>query len=94
VPNERACGKLRAHLPKISAFVERYSTALDADTRSAYVAFSSAWNRESAAAGLNWADLCSHRQALTDHARDWARQLAAGENLAFMLAEFCEDRLK
>jgi uncharacterized repeat protein (TIGR03837 family) len=84
----------RAHLPKISAYIERYSAALDTDTRVDYAAFSNAWNGESAAAGLIWSDLCSHRQALTNHARDWARQLSAGGNLAFKLAEFCQDQLK
>jgi uncharacterized repeat protein (TIGR03837 family) len=83
-----------AHLPKISAFIERYSTALDTDARIAYAAFSNAWNGGSATNGLNWADLCCHWQVLTDHARDWARATPAGENLAFKLAEFCEDRLK
>ena len=83
-----------AHLRKTSAFIERYSSALDADARFAYAAFSEAWNGESAAAGLNWAAVRSHRQALAAHARDWAGQLTAGGNLAIKLAEFCEDRLK
>ena len=84
----------RAHLPKIAAFIERYSAALDIDVRVAYAAFSNAWNGASAPAGLNWSDLCSQRQALAKHALAWARQLAAGGSLAFKLAEFCEDRLK
>ncbi|HEV8520130.1 MAG TPA: elongation factor P maturation arginine rhamnosyltransferase EarP [Burkholderiales bacterium] len=83
-----------AHLPKISAFIERYSTALDAEARSAYASFSMAWNGGSAPVGLNWGDLCRQWQALTEHARDWAQQLSAGGSLAFKLAEFCEDRLK
>jgi uncharacterized repeat protein (TIGR03837 family) len=83
-----------AHLGKISAFIERYSSALDAESRLAYAAFSEAWNGQSAAAGLKWSALCPHRQALAAHARDWARQLTAGGNLAFKLAEFCENRLK
>ena len=83
-----------AHLRKTSAFLERYARALGSDVGPVYCALTEAWNREAADVGRGWTALRSHRQALADHARGWAGQLADGGNLAIRLAEFCENRLK
>lgn len=83
-----------AHLTKMGAFLDRYGDGLDTAARAAQRAFSEAWNRESMEVGQHWAALRTHQQILAAHANDWAAQLAAGGNLAFKLAEFCEYRLK
>jgi len=84
----------RAHWPKIAAFLDRYGETLSTDPRAVQRALTEAWNRESTEVGRHWVALRQHRQALAAHARDWARRLGAGGNLAFKLAEFCEHRLK
>ena len=83
-----------AHLQKLSAFLERYAAALDADTRAVICAFTEGWNRASADIGRHWPAVRSRRHALAAHARNWAGNLAAGGNLAIKLAKFCADRLK
>lgn len=82
------------HVQKASAFLERYTSALSANIGVPYRALMQAWNRESAEVGEAWVALRPHRAALAFYARDWAGQLARGGNLAFTLAEFCEDRLE
>ncbi len=83
-----------AHAPKIAAFLDCYGRTLDAGTRSLHGALTEAWNRESPDVGRHWAALYQRRQTMAAHAQDWALRLAAGGNLAFKLAEFCEHRLK
>ncbi len=82
------------HVRKAAAFLDRYTGMLDADTRSALIDLSEAWNHQAANVGAFWSPLRSHLQALALHARRWAEHLANGGNLAVRLAEFCENQLK
>ena len=83
-----------AHLLKISAFLERYTDALEPVAGVPLRAFYEAWNQESADIGGRWDALRMQLEILATHARHWAADLARGGNLAVKLAEFCENRLK
>lgn len=83
-----------AHLRKTSAFLERYTSAMDSAAGTVFCAFTEAWNRESTDVGPQWAVLRFHLKALLAHAGCWAEKLTAGGSLAIKLAEFCENQLK
>lgn len=83
-----------AEFQKISAFLERYSPALEPEAQSSLAACFEAWNRGSGDMGEHWGALRGVWPALSEHAHSWALQLAAGGNLARNLADFCENRLK
>ena len=83
-----------AHLNKLAAFMDRYTTGLDAASGAVCRTFHEAWNRQDAGAGALWPTLSGLTPALKLHAREWAEQLSAVAGLAARLAEFCGKRLQ
>jgi uncharacterized repeat protein (TIGR03837 family) len=92
-----------AHWIKLSAFLARYTAALDRAAAAATTSLWEAWNRpsevvsgEKAKPGMGeaWPAFIARRPALEAHARDWARALTARRDLAAELVDFTDNVLK
>jgi len=80
-----------AHLAKLAAFLERYCAGLPEVAAAGYRAFARTWNGDrgaSAPLAESWQALLAWRPALDLHARRWAEQLGASEDLATRLVKF------
>ncbi len=84
-----------AHRPKLEAFLALYCAGLAAETAAAVSRLWRAWNKgEEVEVETAWPDFWERRVELQEHARHWARQLAASGDLANNLAQFCDNLLK
>ena len=91
-----------AHWVKMSAFLARYTEALDRTHAGALTALWEAWNRPSevvegqparpAVSGA-WPAFAARLPALEAHAQQWSRQLAAQRGLAEELVDFVDNVL-
>jgi uncharacterized repeat protein (TIGR03837 family) len=81
-----------AHWTKLNAFLAIYSAQLAPDTADALAGLWRAWNHQSGMAAA-WRNYLPHAQALTAHARQWAKQLGGQPDLASGLVQFCEKPL-
>jgi uncharacterized repeat protein (TIGR03837 family) len=93
----------QAHWVKLSAFLARYTAALDRTHAAAVTTLWEAWNRaaesvagERAGPGMAeaWPAFVARRPALEAHGRDWAQGLAARRDLAEELVDFADNVLK
>ncbi|SDV51001.1 elongation factor P maturation arginine rhamnosyltransferase EarP [Chitinasiproducens palmae] len=84
-----------AHLPKLDAFLQRYTAGLDEAVASAIIACFESWNRpeQAARAGLAWRNADAHLPGWRRHAAQWAERLGGQAGLAAKLVEFTEERL-
>lgn len=73
-----------AHWKKLDAFLERYTTSLDAPAAHALRNFWRAWNRGD---GSPWSALRFEQPRLQDHANAWAATLAQEPDLAEKLVQ-------
>ena len=76
-----------AHLPKISAFMERYVSELSQDASQALWAFWLDFNRLKPM-GDSWARWLGHQSENALNAQAWCDEISAGKTLAKSLAEF------
>jgi hypothetical protein len=53
-----------------------------------------AWNGSGGEVAAAWAEFSGQLGSLTGHAERWAAHLAQGKNLAEVLVQFCENKLK
>jgi uncharacterized repeat protein (TIGR03837 family) len=92
-----------AHWVKLSAFLARYTAALDRPHAAAVTTLWEAWNRPTeAVAGENggpgmaeaWPAFIARRGALEAHARGWGDTLAKRRDLAAELVDFADNVLK
>ena len=84
-----------AHQPKLQAFLELYCAGLAAETTAAVSRLWQAWNKgDDVEVEAAWPGFWQHKVELQEHARRWARQLAATGDLANNLAQFCDNLLK
>lgn len=82
----------RAHLDKLTAFVDRYLADADAATASAVRNFFQAWNGTGGVAA-SWPAYAAALPRIAAHNFAWRAQLMAQENLAAQLVEFCESKI-
>jgi len=92
-----------AHWVKLDAFLARHTAGLDSPHAGAVSALWEAWNRRGQEPGddrarpalaESWAAFIARRAALEDHARGWAKGLAAQRDLASELVDFADNVLK
>ena len=83
-----------AHLAKLAAFLDHYTSGLDGATAMIVRDIHGAWNRQSPDIAGPWRAFAIARGGAAAHARVRAGQLADGGSLAIKLAEFCQDRLE
>ena len=92
-----------AHWVKMSAFLARYTAALDRAQAAAVTLLWEAWNRtaeggEGQAAGPGmaeaWPAFIARREALAAHALDWSGALGNHRDLASELVDFTDNVLK
>lgn len=81
-----------AHLLKLAAFLDLYSSGLDPALARLLRSVWLGWN-ESGDIGEQWPGYCRHQAAWAAHARLWAGKLAGLGNLAGNLVNFCEEKL-
>ena len=81
-----------AHRLKLAAFLDRYTSGLDAAAARAVAEFSRAWNGDGDVARA-WREVVARRGPLDTHAQVWATRLARERDLASALVSFCLDRL-
>src|SRR6185312_8401402 len=91
-----------AHWVKLAAFLQRYTADLDRARAAAVTGLWEAWNQGDpadpeghAAPGLSeaWAAFASRREALADHARQWAANLARQRDLTDAIVDFADNVL-
>jgi len=83
----------KVHLAKLAAFLDRYCAALPPAAAMSYREFAGMWNGDRVggrAIAASWQAMLAHRPALDLHARHWAEQLGAGEDLTTRLVKFVE----
>jgi uncharacterized repeat protein (TIGR03837 family) len=86
-----------AHSKKLDAFLNVYCAGLPRSAATALRAMWQAWNAagdNTVSFGTAWRKFWAHRGTLKDHARSWATRLAADDDLASRLAQFCTERVK
>ncbi|HET9578335.1 MAG TPA: elongation factor P maturation arginine rhamnosyltransferase EarP [Usitatibacter sp.] len=92
-----------AHWIKLAAFLTRYTAPLPRDQAAAVTAMWEAWNArgdmpdpEPARPALAhaWAGFIARREALLEHARDWAQRLGQRTDLASAIVDFADNVLK
>jgi uncharacterized repeat protein (TIGR03837 family) len=83
-----------AHQHKMSAFLARYCTGLEAPATTALRAFWRDWNAGAADLEPTWTALRTEAADLAGHARLWAAKLADGGELAAQLVEFARRKVK
>lgn len=85
-----------AHVAKLEAFLARYCAGLDPALAAPLKALSRAWNGVPGARPIApcWRELREGAKVLARHAEHWAREAAAGEDLAIRLARFCSEKIK
>jgi uncharacterized repeat protein (TIGR03837 family) len=81
-----------AHLPKLDAFVQRYTAGLSAAAARDLGQMWLAWNA-GGDLGASWRALEDHWPELQLHAQAWCRQQAAHTDLATALVQFCGNSL-
>ena len=77
-----------AHLPKLDAFLDRYTAGLDPAPAARLRALHHGWSGGAAIAPTDWLAALADLPPLTAHARDWATRLAATSDLATQLVLF------
>ncbi len=82
----------QAHAAKLRAFMDAYCAGLPGPAGAALRAFWEGWNGTQAVPAP-WDAFWTHRDALREHARRWARSLSHTPGLAANLGEFCRNRL-
>jgi uncharacterized repeat protein (TIGR03837 family) len=80
------------HLVKLEAFLERYTTGMDAESRSAVTAMFRAWNDGGGVAAA-WATFLAQQSQVAEHTRKWAARLAELPDLASALVNFCASKV-
>jgi uncharacterized repeat protein (TIGR03837 family) len=86
-----------AHSKKLDAFLDVYCADLPRPAATALRAMWQAWNAvgdNTVSIGAAWHEFWAYRAMLEDHARTWATRLAADDDLASRLAQFCAERVK
>jgi uncharacterized repeat protein (TIGR03837 family) len=86
-----------AHSNKLDAFLEMYCAGFPQPAATALRTMWQAWNAvddNAVSIGIAWRAFWAHRALLEGHAREWATRLAAGDDLATRLAQFCIERVK
>jgi uncharacterized repeat protein (TIGR03837 family) len=85
-----------AHVPKLDAFLDRYTAGVGADAARAVRDLMHAWSGVpgAPAVGAAWRAAAACGPVLQAHAAAWADALAAGPELAATLAKFIRDRVK
>ncbi|HEY3327841.1 MAG TPA: elongation factor P maturation arginine rhamnosyltransferase EarP [Novimethylophilus sp.] len=81
-----------AHQPKLEAFLELYCAGLSAPAAGALRGFWRAWN-SGVNTGEAWPDWWRQRAELERHARGWKAALAAQQDLAARLVNFCKNKI-
>lgn len=83
-----------AHLPKLEAFLASYCAALSLDAATALRAFWRAWNSERGrGVAAAWPAFAAALPEMAGHARVWAAQQMAREDLVSGLVSFYKTRL-
>ncbi|HWH38981.1 MAG TPA: elongation factor P maturation arginine rhamnosyltransferase EarP [Usitatibacter sp.] len=92
-----------AHWIKLAAFLARYTAGLSREQAAAVTGLWEAWNRREGGpepatvppglAGA-WAEFTARREALSEHAVDWANRLAARRDLAGEMVDFVDNVLE
>jgi uncharacterized repeat protein (TIGR03837 family) len=77
-----------AHIPKLQAFLKRYSTKLSHPCAQTLADFHAMWNQGGRAKGSEWSDLVSCLPELTSHAVRWMEEIGGRESLADLLLRF------
>jgi uncharacterized repeat protein (TIGR03837 family) len=85
-----------AHWVKLSAFLARYTAALERTQAAAVTSLWEAWNHPEAGCGTGeaWPGFIARGSALEAHARDWSARLAGRRDLATELVDFADNVLK
>ncbi len=82
-----------AHWVKLAAFLARYTEGLDRGDAAAVTAMWEAWNRGQGVEAA-WRDFAARLEALTAHAKGWARRLATRRDLTAAIVDFADNVLK
>lgn len=77
-----------AHLAKLDAFLDRYTSGLDVARAARLRALQHGWNGDAPIAPADWSAAFADLPPLTGHAQDWAARLAATSDLATQLVLF------
>jgi len=92
-----------AHWIKLAAFLARYTAGLSREQAAAVTGLWESWNRREGGAepatvppALSgaWAEFIARREALSEHAVDWANRLAARRDLAAEMVDFVDNVLE
>jgi uncharacterized repeat protein (TIGR03837 family) len=77
-----------AHLPKLDAFIDRYTTGLDPAPAARLRALHHGWSDGVAIASDDWQTVLADLPLLSAHAQCWATRLAGTSDLATQLVLF------
>lgn len=81
-----------AHLPKLAAFLSKYSKNLGQEERETLADFHTMWNEESQLRKGAWNRLLAHLPTLEETTRVWADDLGQRPTLAETLLAFCSKK--
>lgn len=81
-----------AHLIKLRAFLDSYLPGMSNEAATAASSMFMAWNTGQDP-GPAWADFLAVRHQIAAHNHDWARQLAAADDLTTTLIKFCASKV-
>ncbi len=82
-----------AHIVKLNAFMDIYTSDLSPDAAAAMRNFWAAWNSDAGDCGKRWAAFAEALPALNSHTPSWVSKMTKNGNLAMNLRNFCDNLL-
>jgi uncharacterized repeat protein (TIGR03837 family) len=82
-----------AHLPKLAAFLSKYSKNMGQEERETLADFHTMWNEESQLRKGSWNRFLGHLPALEETTRLWVDDLGQRPTLAEALLAFCSEKM-
>ncbi len=82
-----------AHWKKLDAFLDLYTANMPEEMADAVREIWACWNGRYEINSAIWLNYFSFREALTEHNKDWVKQLLKQDDLASSLAQFAENKL-
>ena len=82
-----------AHWKKLDAFLDLYTANMPEEMADAVREIWACWNGRYEINSAIWLNYLSFREALTEHNKDWVKQLLKQDDLASSLAQFAENKL-
>ena len=82
-----------SHEKKLEAFLDLYTAAMSKEMADAVREMWISWNGRYEINSVVWSNFFSFRESLTQHNKNWVKQLLKQDDLASSLVQFAENRL-